>query len=94
MPFEAGLEVALKDTLLAVVPWVIVLFAGVVLQLGLDVATDTVIFIVAEIDLVVSTLSVAVIVILLNDVCDPEYVPDNTPFIELRVRPVGKLVEE
>ena len=23
-----------------------------------------------------------------------EYVPDNTPFIELRVRPVGKLVEE
>ena len=68
------------------------MFVGVLLKLGLDVATDTVIFIVAEIDLVVSTLSVAVIVML--DVPAAEGDPDNVPDVALIVRPVGKLVEE
>ena len=68
------------------------MFVGVLLKLGLDVATDTVIFIVAEIDLVVSTLSVAVIVTL--DVPVDEGDPDNVPDVALIVRPVGKLVEE
>ena len=52
----------------------------------------TVILIVSEIDLVVSTLSVAVIVTL--DVPVDEGDPDNVPDVGLIVRPVGKLVEE
>ena len=68
------------------------MFVGVLLKLGLDVATDTVILIVAEIDLVVSTVSVAVMVTV--DVPATEGDPDNVPDVALIVRPVGKLVAE
>ena len=65
--------------------------AGVV-NVTVSLPLDTVIVIVAEINLVGAKLSVAVIVT--EDVPVDVAVPDNVPFMELRVRPVGKLVEE